>query len=81
MTEEHLRTDAKEYSTGTILWKYPHKHPPPRGKKLNILQCGGIAIHGEWRDNSGFIAWQDLFKRDFQQEKEYLEWLATKSIE
>lgn len=77
MTEDNARTDAKEYSTGSIPWKYPHRHKPPRGKKLNILTEGGIAIHGDWRDDSGFLGWQDLFKRDLKQEAEYLESLKN----
>lgn len=77
---ENARTDAKAYSAGTIKWYYPHRKKPPMGKKLNILQEGGIAIHGEWKWNAGFIAWQDLFKRDYEQEAEFKEWLATNTV-
>lgn len=66
-----VRTD-KKYSVGQIPWLYPHVDAPPRGVKLNILTKGGIAIHGEWRNDCGFIAWQHLFKRDKQLEEEMM---------
>jgi hypothetical protein len=64
---------AKEYSVGAVEWISPLDKEPPRGKKINILQGGGIAIHGQWEDNLGYLAWQDLFKRNYLKEREYKE--------
>lgn len=63
------RTD-KNYAAGDIPWLYPHRDAPPRGVKLNLLQDGGCAIHGQWKDNEGLVAWQYLFRRDKEQEEE-----------
>lgn len=43
-------------------WLDPAEHPPPRGCKLQLLNFTGTAVHGDWRDNAGFIAWAPLLK-------------------
>lgn len=77
MIGEEYKDEYKPYSVGDIEWKYPHEHEPPRGKKLNILTCGGVAIHGFWKDNHGFIAWQDMFKRNRAKEAAAAAWLKA----
>lgn len=62
--------DGKSYLAGVAEWNYVGiDEPPPRGKKINILQEGGIQIIGVWIENNGFIAWAKLIKRDPLKEK------------
>lgn len=69
-------TDLKGYATNTeLVWLYPPSHMPPKGVKLHLLTIGGIATHGEWRWDGGFVGWQYLPKRDLEQEVEALEYI------
>ena len=54
----------KDYlATNTPYWRYPLLDgEPPKGKKLNLLTSGGIAVIGQWNDSSNFIAWAPLIK-------------------
>jgi hypothetical protein len=40
----------------------PADHPPPRGRKIQLLTIGGIAVQGDWDDEGGFVAWAPLLK-------------------
>lgn len=46
----HVTSSAPE-------WLCPIKHPPPPGKKLQLLTSGGIATYGPWSWEEGNIAW------------------------
>lgn len=49
--------------TNDVTWKNPEVEPPPRGRKINVLTIGGIAIQAYWSDRAkkdGFIAWYPL---------------------
>lgn len=50
-------------ATGEVFWRDPQTNPPPRGVKLLILQSGGVAIFGEWRNDSNYVMWSPLPKR------------------
>lgn len=43
-------------------WLHPLKHPPPLGKKLQLLTYTGIATYGTWRWDGGCIAWAPCLK-------------------
>ena len=47
-------------------WQYPEAGDPPapRGTKLQLLNCDGAATMGQWTDDSNFIAWAPLLKRN-----------------
>jgi hypothetical protein len=51
-------------------FRYPAggDEPAPLGAKVQILTEGGICIHAIWQDDSGFIAWAPLPKRDHERE-------------
>lgn len=38
--------------------------PAPLGVKLQILTSGGVAILGQWSENTNFVAWAPLLKRN-----------------
>lgn len=40
----------------------PEDHPPPRGRKIQLLTIGGIAVEGDWTEHGGFVAWAPLLK-------------------
>ena len=50
-------------TTGVVYWRDPEQEPPPRGSKLLILTSGGVAVFGEWMDDSNFVAWSPLPKK------------------
>jgi hypothetical protein len=50
-------------TTGVVYWRDPATEPPPRGSKLLILTSGGVAVFGDWMDDSNFVAWSPLPKR------------------
>lgn len=50
-------------ASGQVYWREPAVEPPPRGSKLLILTSGGVAIFGEWMDDSNFTAWSPLPKK------------------
>jgi len=53
------------YLAGEAEWNYMGiDDSPPVGVKLNILTSGGIAVQGTWRDDSDFIAWAPLIRRN-----------------
>lgn len=65
-----MAIDMKGYAVDPdFKWLYPPKHKPPKGVKLQILTEGGVAIHAEWKYNIGYLGWQYLPKRDFEQEE------------
>ena len=70
-----ITDDYKPYRVGELEWIYPHEQEPPTGVKLNILQVGGIAIHGQWAYGCGFIAWQYQFKRNKEKEMAFYKWM------
>ena len=47
--------------TNDVYWRYT---PPPIGTKLFLLNPGGVAITGQWVNNTGLLGWHPLFKRD-----------------
>jgi hypothetical protein len=49
--------------SGEVYWREPKDHPPPRGVKMLILTDGGVAVIGDWMDDSNFTAWSPLPKR------------------
>ena len=55
---------SKEYVAGDAPeWRYPLLDgEPPKGKKLNLLTSGGVAVMGQWSDGSNYIAWAPLIK-------------------
>ena len=46
-----------------VYWRKPEDERPPRGVKLLILTSGGVAVIGDWVDDSNFVAWSPLPKR------------------
>lgn len=70
-----ITDDYKPYRAGEVEWIYPHEKEPPTGVKLNILQFGGTAIHGQWAYGEGFIAWQYQFKRNKDKEMAFVKWM------
>ena len=50
-------------TSGVVYWRDPEQEPPPRGSKLLILTSGGVAVFGEWMDDSNFVAWSPLPKK------------------
>lgn len=70
--------DAKGYATDTDnRWLYPPRNMPPRSVKLQLLTRGGVACHGEWRWDGGFVGWRPLPKRDLVEEIEALEYMEN----
>lgn len=47
-------------ASGQVYWREPKDEPPPRGVKLLILTSGGVAVFGDWMDDSNFVAWSPL---------------------
>lgn len=68
----------KPYASGAIEWIYPHEEEPPRGVKLHILQQGCVSIQSQWYDGEGYLAWQRMFKRNHEKEREYSEFLLMR---
>jgi hypothetical protein len=68
----------KPYVSGDIHWIYPQDEAPPRGRKLHILQEGCISIQGVWMEGQGYMAWQRMFKRNHEKEREYAEFLLMR---
>lgn len=52
-------------------WQYPEAGDPPapRGTKLQLLNRDGAATMGQWTDDSNFIAWAPLLKRNKAKER------------
>jgi hypothetical protein len=50
-------------ASGEVYWRDPATEIPPRGSKLLILTSGGVAVVGDWIDDSNFVAWSPLPKR------------------
>ena len=50
-------------ASGEVYWRDPDQEPPPRGVKLLILTSGGVAVIGDWADDSNMVAWSPLPKR------------------
>ena len=50
-------------ASGEVYWRDPEQEPPPRGSKLLILTSGGVAVIGDWIDDSNFVAWSPLPKK------------------
>lgn len=46
--------------SGDVYWRDPEWCTPPRGVKLLLLTSGGVAVFGEWRDDSNYEAWSPL---------------------
>jgi hypothetical protein len=42
------------------VWLDPEEHKPSRGKKMLLLNKGGVAVLGQWDDE--FLAWAPLPK-------------------
>jgi len=49
---------------GEVYWCDPEQERPPRGVKLLILTDGGVAVIGDWLDDSNFVAWSPLPKKE-----------------
>lgn len=62
-------------------WLYPPRHMPPKGQKLHLLTRGKVAIHGEWRWDGGFVAWQYLPKQDWKEELAALQFIENGMME
>lgn len=66
-TETVVINASDSYAVSSeVYWRYD---TAPRGVKLFLLTIGGVAITGDWRDNSGFIAWHPLPKRNKELEE------------
>jgi len=52
--------------SGEAYWRDPEKERPPRGVKLLLLTTGGVAVIGDWTDESNFVAWSPLPKREIK---------------
>jgi len=50
-------------ATGDATYRDPIADPPPRGVKLLLLTSGGVAVLGDWRDDSNLVAWAPLPKK------------------
>ena len=46
-----------------VYFRTPEEEPPPRGVKLLLLTSGGVAVLGQWADDSNFVEWSPLPKR------------------
>ena len=57
-------------ASGEVYWRDPEQEPPPRGRKLLILTSGGVAVFGDWMDDSNFVAWSPLPKKRPIQDRE-----------
>lgn len=49
---------------GEARWRDPVKEPPPRGVKLLLRTSGGVAVIGDWRDDSNLVKWAPLPKKE-----------------
>lgn len=58
MSENHVMPAA----SGTVYWRCPVEHPPPRGVKLLLLTSGGVACLGGWSRDTNYVAWSPLPK-------------------
>jgi hypothetical protein len=47
-------------ASGGVWFRCPLAFPPPRGVKLLMLTSGGVAVHGDWMDDSNYVAWSPL---------------------
>ena len=59
------------YVSGGVEWLYPSEDEPPRGRKIHILQEGGVSIQGVWADGEGYLGWQRMFTRNHEKEEAY----------
>jgi hypothetical protein len=50
-------------ASGEVYWRDPAVEPPPRGSKLLTLTSGGVAVIGDWTDDSNFVEWSPLPKK------------------
>lgn len=50
-------------TSGEVYWRDPADEPPPLGRKLLILTSGGVAVIGDWMNDSNFVAWSPLPRR------------------
>ena len=50
-------------ASGTTEYRWPDEEPPPRGCKLLLLTSGGVAVVGDWTDDSNLVAWAPLPRR------------------
>ncbi len=60
MTNENTVMPA---ASGVVYWRDPLAEPPPKGTKIMALTSGGVAVFGEWMDDSNFVAWTPLPKK------------------
>lgn len=60
MTNENTVMPA---ASGQVYWRSPEIEPPPKGTKIMALTSGGVAVFGEWMDDSNFVAWTPLPKK------------------
>lgn len=71
-----INTD-KEYEVGEHAWLYIHEFPAPTGKKIHMLNPGGVSIDGFWDRSGKSIAWAPLHRRNLQKEAACVAWLKT----
>jgi hypothetical protein len=64
-----MTSDKGYVADKNLKWIYPDQEAPPRGIKLALLTIGNIQTTGFW-DDKGCKAWQRLFTRDKEHEKE-----------
>lgn len=70
--------NAKTYIAGKAAWNYVGiDADPPRGKTINILTQGGVAVKGEWIENNGYRAWSPLIGTDKEKERAQAEMVAS----
>jgi hypothetical protein len=60
-----------------MVWIYPDQESPPRGVKIALLTIGNIEVTGNWTDDGRYKAWQRLFSRDKEHEKNLKASLST----
>ena len=47
-------------ASGICEYRDPAIDPPPRGCKVLLLTSGGVAVVGDWTDDSNLVAWAPL---------------------
>jgi hypothetical protein len=67
-----MNVNAKGYlASATPEWSYPEAGDPPAplGTTIQLLNSGGASTKGQWTDESNFIAWAPLLKRNKDKER------------
>ena len=71
MSDSKVLAAYSSPETDRFLW--PDEYVPPRGVKLLLLTSGGVAVVGDWTDDSNLVAWRPLPRKP-QQRGEAVQW-------